>query len=414
MQLNQLPDRLTVAFAQSGTKNTIPVASQIGIVNGRASFTDGFPPLTMTPLSSGGVPPFGQDQNGILFALSVWLRWASAGGGVPFNTAFATDAAVGGHPKGARILRSDGEGYWLNTTDNNQTDPEATGVTTNWVSDAGPTGVTAVTGLTNANVTLTPIQWGRTLVTLAGALTGNVQINFPNGVPGMWLVKNNTSGAFSVTCKTVSGTGAIIASGSAASLIWSDGTNMFATTADFTTLNALFMRHAVNSWNADAAGANRFLFGSAGSTSINGFGATPVVFTGSGAALGSGAFVRSDGRMVAGADAVAAVDLMRLGQSNSRAGYTYTAADWSWQDRARGLIRQWGVNTVPGNNVLDVTLPISYSTTHLRCWATLDIVANGLQNSIGSGIPGVAPQATIRLVNNNSNPATISWESIGY
>ena len=51
------PPQLTQAFAFSGTKNLIPVPSQIGITPGAASFTDGFPPLTATPIGSGGIPP---------------------------------------------------------------------------------------------------------------------------------------------------------------------------------------------------------------------------------------------------------------------------------------------------------------------------------------------------------------------
>ena len=64
------PTKITVPFANTGSKNTIPVPSQISVTPGAASYTDGFPPLTMTPKASGGVPPFGQDMNGILYAIT--------------------------------------------------------------------------------------------------------------------------------------------------------------------------------------------------------------------------------------------------------------------------------------------------------------------------------------------------------
>ena len=48
MQLINAPGKLVLPFAASGAKNAIPVASQIGIVAGAASLTDGFPPLTRT------------------------------------------------------------------------------------------------------------------------------------------------------------------------------------------------------------------------------------------------------------------------------------------------------------------------------------------------------------------------------
>ena len=68
------PVQLTLGFAENGTKNTIPNASQIAITPGAASYNDGFPPLTRTPVAAGGVPPFGEDMNGILYAMSKALQ----------------------------------------------------------------------------------------------------------------------------------------------------------------------------------------------------------------------------------------------------------------------------------------------------------------------------------------------------
>lgn len=130
MQASNAPTKSAVPFANSGTKNTIPVASQIGITPGLASFTDGFPPLTMTPLAAGGVPPYGADFNGILNFLSAAARWDQAGGGYVYDSAFAT--AAGGYPKGALLLRADLSGYWLSTAENNTTNPDTGGA--GWVN----------------------------------------------------------------------------------------------------------------------------------------------------------------------------------------------------------------------------------------------------------------------------------------
>ena len=54
--------------------------SQVGVNPGFASLNDGFPPLTMTPIAAGGVPPFGQDMNGILNQITEVLQWQQAGG----------------------------------------------------------------------------------------------------------------------------------------------------------------------------------------------------------------------------------------------------------------------------------------------------------------------------------------------
>lgn len=129
MQASNAPSKSPVPFAESGTKNTIPVNSQIGITPGAASFTDGFPPLTMTPLAAGGVPPYGADFNGILNFLSEGQRWANAGGGYTYDAPFAT--AIGGYPKGALILGNDGVTVWVSQADNNAVDPNA-GVSAAW------------------------------------------------------------------------------------------------------------------------------------------------------------------------------------------------------------------------------------------------------------------------------------------
>lgn len=229
MNLIDAPGKLTLPFANSGTKNVIPVPSQVGVTPGAASLTDGFPPLTRTPLATGGVPPFGADMNGILFDATAINRWANAGGGYPFDAAFATDSNINGYPKGARIVRSDGVGYWLNTVDGNVTDPESGGAAAaGWVPDR-TAGVTAFT-MTNADVTLTPLQYGKPLLTINGTLTANVNLILP-AIVGHWDVKNNTTGNFSLTVKTSAGTGVLIPQGYAGAVI-GDGTNIYSRLAD--------------------------------------------------------------------------------------------------------------------------------------------------------------------------------------
>lgn len=129
MQSSNSPSKFPVPFANSGTKNAIPTASQIGITPGAASLTDGFPPLTFTPLSAGGVPPAGADFNGILNMLSAAAQWAGAGGQYQFDSTFSS--TIGGYPKGAVLLSSDGQKIWQSTVDNNETDPDSA-ASANW------------------------------------------------------------------------------------------------------------------------------------------------------------------------------------------------------------------------------------------------------------------------------------------
>ena len=129
MQLSNAPQKILVPFANAGTKNTIPVPSQIGITPGAASFSDGFPPLTMTPVASGGVPPYGADFNGILNAITQVQMYQSGGGMWQYDATWSTDN--GGYPKGAILLKATGTGYWVNAADNNTVNPDTIG--TNWV-----------------------------------------------------------------------------------------------------------------------------------------------------------------------------------------------------------------------------------------------------------------------------------------
>jgi len=201
--------------------NTIPDASQIGTTDGAASYNDGFPPLTMIQKAAGGVPPDGKDFNGIFLDLSKGVRWHMLGGAYQYDSTFATDSS--GYPLGARVLNAAGDGYWLNQVDGNTADP-STG--SGWVPDS-QYGYTAVT-MTSSNVTLTQTQAAKEIIILSGVLTANLNLIFPTWTK-RWLVINNCTGAFTVTCKTSTGTGVSIYSGSQSAIIYGDGTNISTT-----------------------------------------------------------------------------------------------------------------------------------------------------------------------------------------
>lgn len=122
------PAQITVPFATSGLKNSIPSTSNN--VTGNAGYDAGFPAINMTPIAAGGIPPFGQDFNGIFFELSAAVRYDQAGGLYPYSSPFST--AVGGYPKGALIAKATLDGLWLNTTVDNTTNPDTGGA--GWVN----------------------------------------------------------------------------------------------------------------------------------------------------------------------------------------------------------------------------------------------------------------------------------------
>jgi len=140
MQASDIPTKFPIPFANSATpgtyKRTIPEASSP--TPGAASLTDGFPPLTFTPVGSGGIPPFGQDMNGILYEITQWSRWLQAGGTVTWDSAFST--AVGGYPAGAVVASTTAGLFWYSLVDNNTVNPDA-GASANWQALVAPNSV---------------------------------------------------------------------------------------------------------------------------------------------------------------------------------------------------------------------------------------------------------------------------------
>jgi hypothetical protein len=126
---------------------------------GAASLADGFPPLTFIPVDAGGVPPFGQDMNGILNQITRWTQWQAAGNPVQYDSTFAV--AIGGYPRGAQILSNSGHAIYENLVDNNLSSPESTA--SNWriVSSVWSSSTWTATGAANTqSITLAPAPTG--------------------------------------------------------------------------------------------------------------------------------------------------------------------------------------------------------------------------------------------------------------
>lgn len=112
------PDNLSTPFADSaGTLyiNDIPVSPPLDPQ--LASWEDGFPPITMTPKASGGLPPFGQDMNGVLNAISQHTRFTNAGGQYRFDSALST--ILGGYDAGTVLQSDDGLSSYVSAIDGN-------------------------------------------------------------------------------------------------------------------------------------------------------------------------------------------------------------------------------------------------------------------------------------------------------
>ncbi|HCR3555386.1 TPA: hypothetical protein ON737_001413 [Morganella morganii] len=118
MKLNDIPKLMPVPFGVSGPRTELLESSPAG--DRKASYKDGFPPITMLLKSAGGLPPDGGNMNQILFELASGQRWSNAGAGYKFNATFSD--AVGGYPKGAQLLSNDGTKVYVSTKDDNKID----------------------------------------------------------------------------------------------------------------------------------------------------------------------------------------------------------------------------------------------------------------------------------------------------
>lgn len=102
-----------------------------------------------------------------------------------------------------------------------------------WSSDdIGGVGANVQTGyLTKSvaggsDVALTSIEQGNSVIELTGPITANINVTVDDDKDGhQWIVKNSTTGAFTVTFKTDSGTGVAIDQ-SATAIVYHDGTNI--------------------------------------------------------------------------------------------------------------------------------------------------------------------------------------------
>jgi len=72
------------------------------------------------------------------------------------------------------------------------------------------------------------LQYGKPIIVITGTLTANLNLIFP-AIVNEWTVINNTTGPYTITCKTAAGTGLVV---NTAALIVGDGTNIQSAVTD--------------------------------------------------------------------------------------------------------------------------------------------------------------------------------------
>lgn len=115
-----------IPFGDQADSSTITTIPQSKTAIGRASMALGFPKETFTPIAAGGVPPYGEDMNGILHMLAQAARAAEAGLVRPFSQNYAN--SINGYPLGAIVAHPSISGrYVMNAQDNNTAAPPGNG-----------------------------------------------------------------------------------------------------------------------------------------------------------------------------------------------------------------------------------------------------------------------------------------------
>lgn len=123
MNRTDAPKKQPIIFGVNGPREDLPDTTPSG--DNTASYSQGFPPITMTLKSAGGLPPKGQDMNQILYELSALARWASSGALNTYDSTFST--AINGYPSGSVLISDDGLNVYINTSDGNTSNPNTGG-----------------------------------------------------------------------------------------------------------------------------------------------------------------------------------------------------------------------------------------------------------------------------------------------
>ena len=111
------PKLLQKPWASDGLKNDIPTVRTGSLAQESATYAEGFPSITMTPIATGGKPPSGKDMNGVLNEISAHTVWQNQGGRYRFDQAYCT--AIGGYTKGAVLINDAGDTEYVSLVDRN-------------------------------------------------------------------------------------------------------------------------------------------------------------------------------------------------------------------------------------------------------------------------------------------------------
>lgn len=190
------PDLILTPFAQDAPPSAVDNIPEVRSPSDpleKATWTQGFPGLTMIPLAAGGIPPRGQDFNGVLKAISEHTVFQGGGGQYKWSAEYV--AASGGYSVGAVIQSDDGLSSYVSAVDSNTINPNTTpgSIGNQWLASSGAakanasTTITAGPGLTGGG----DLSSNRTLSVDFGTTAGTaVEGNDPRiAGPREWIAE---------------------------------------------------------------------------------------------------------------------------------------------------------------------------------------------------------------------------------
>ena len=350
MIISNLASRLLRPFANAGAKATIPLSQTDAT---RASYEQGFPALNMTPIAAGGVPPSGQDFNGILYDLSNAVMWQQAAGILPWSAEFAQSPVSGGYPKNALVVHN--AVLYQSSVDNNTETP---GAGTNWQG----------VGVSNASQpqhAVTQKQMQDVLGNYAGQVGIVASRSLLASESGLIV---NAQGTITVTLPVSSG---LVAG----------------------------LSYQINNQGSGVvtvvAGAGDNLYGIGNET--------PRSFV-----LGSGDSITVG---YVGGTRWYAWGGLQLGAS---AGFGSSLAESGYQRLPSGLIIQWGGGTTNSAGNYQAALPIAFPTQQIRGLATTQGEANPALCISVFSLNTTAIDVRVRTLGGAAQTMLVSWIAIGY
>lgn len=198
------PSKYTTLWSQSGIRFDIPAAADP--VTGKAGFDVGFSSINMASEAAGGIPPWGQDFNGILYSLTKAAQYTQAGGIPTFDLSLS--ASVGGYGKGAVVIDDDRDTLWQCVVDGSTSSPnEGSSDWVNILLKSLPKRV--FSGNDYIRIPDTPggliIQWGSN-PSAGNATTVNFPTPFPNAslrvIATGWSVVRDAQAYVTVNSRT--------------------------------------------------------------------------------------------------------------------------------------------------------------------------------------------------------------------